>query len=289
MVLVMNINIKKAYTNKMYFTLYITIVIILSILIFKFISPQIYGSANTHTYFLLLIWVALFMAFVPKLYTEAEKVCPINWHPIRKKWIESCNFVERQKDLVIIFFILSILVALFFFIICYFNIFGNDFGAPQKKEIEAIQNVATFLSGNAIASIHSSFLDRFSIIFTNNIKVAVLFFLLSVFEMFGALFLLTWNSSLLGVWLSEIAKQVASQTNSILTIITASATSILGILPHTIFEFSGFFLAAIAGGIFSIGFKLYEDHALILQIKDSILVLLAGLFCIFIGALIEAI
>lgn len=288
MVLLEVFNIKKAYTNKVYFALYLMILMSVSVLFLEYLSPSIYGDAVTHTYFLLLVWIAIFMAIVPKLFIEAEEVCPINWHPIQKKWVENCTFAERHKDIIFIFAILSLLITIFFFVICYFNILSSDFGAPQKQEIAKIKDVAASLSGYATSDTQSNFWNKFSTIFTNNIKVALLFFLLSALEMFGALFLLTWNSSLLGVWLSEIAKQTSQQTNNVFAILAASITSLLGIFPHVIFEFSGFFLAAIAGGILAIGLNLYKENALLLQIKDGILVLLVGLLCILIGAIIEA-
>jgi len=288
MVLLEVFNVKKAYNNKIYFALYVAILMIVSALLLKYLFLYIYGGDVTHNYFLLLVWVGIFMAIIPKLFIEAEEVCPINWHPIQKKWVEGCTFIERHKDILFIFVILSILITIFFFTICYFNVFGSNFGAPQKQEIEKIKEIATSLSGYAKSDIGGGFWDKFSIIFAQNTKISILFFLLSVLEMFGALFLLSWNASVFGVWLSEIAKQASQQTNNIILILSTSATSFLGILPHAIFEFSGFFLAAIAGGILAIGIHLYKDNALLLQIKDSILVLLAGLICILIGAIIEA-
>ncbi|PKM92371.1 MAG: hypothetical protein CVU81_00830 [Euryarchaeota archaeon HGW-Euryarchaeota-1] len=288
MVLIEALNIKKAYTSKAYFAVYLAILMAVSVLFLKYISQNIYGGAIAHTYFLLLVWISILMVIVPKLFKEAEEFCPINWHPIQKKWVEHCTFVERHKDVIFIFVIISILITVFFFIICYYNLLGGDFGTPQKMEMEKIKAVATSLSGYYSFDAQTGFWKKFSTIFQNNITVAILFFLLSVFEMFGALFLLSWNASLLGVWLSEIAKQASQHTSNLVVILSTTLTSFLGILPHTFFELGGFFLAAMAGGILAIGFSLYKDEALLIQTKDSILVLGAGLLFILIGAIIEA-
>ncbi len=99
MVLLEFFNVKKAYENKVYLTLYLIGLMSMSILFLKFISPNIYGDAATYTYFILLLWVAIFMVIIPKLYVQAEEVCPINWHPLQKNGLRTALLLNDIKIL----------------------------------------------------------------------------------------------------------------------------------------------------------------------------------------------
>jgi len=60
-------------------------------------------------------------------------------------------------------------------------------------------------------------------------------------------------------------------------------------LPHGIFEFSGYILAGIAGGILSIALARHKESRkhFLFVLQDSLLLLAMGIVFIFIGAIIE--
>ena len=121
-----------------------------------------------------------------------------------------------------------------YFFFFYLGIFATYFiGAlvlPSK--------IASALFGNQFG-IFSSVLGKFAqsdfffSILTNNIKLVVLALILSLVYGAGALMILTWNASVLGVFLAE------------------QGINLWKYLPHASLEFLAFFAAAIAGGILS--------------------------------------
>ena len=142
-----------------------------------------------------------------------------------------------------------------------------------------IQNVNSNAVGQAISA--SSF---FSLIFTHNFKLLIFCFVFSLFFGAGALYLLTFNASIIGtavgLYMQERATGMMAGVFSL---------GLLRYLTHGIFEISGFFLAGLAGGILSIAL-LRQD---LLGKKSSVLfqdafalMLLAVLF-VFLGALVE--
>lgn len=125
--------------------------------------------------------------------------------------------------------------------------------------------------------------DLFWNILLNNTIVLILAFILSL--MFGAasVFVLTWNASVLGVFLSVIDKLYK------LPPVVSLPASFLMILPYGFFEFLGYFIGAVAGGILSVGII---KEGLSCEFRevcyDAFIYLLIGFACIFFGAFIES-
>ena len=117
----------------------------------------------------------------------------------------------------------------------------------------------------------------FDLIFTNNSSLMLLAVLLSFLFGAGALFLINWNSSIVGVLIGQNA-------------VAENHLTFLGLLPHGIPEFMGYFLGAMSGGMISVAItkKKYYPHEFELVAKDSLLLLLVALFSLFVGAVIEA-
>ncbi len=129
---------------------------------------------------------------------------------------------------------------------------------------------------NAIKKITGNFAieNTFFKIFLNNIQVALLAFLLSFFYGFGGVLVISWNASILGTAIGILTKSYGIQYYPF---------AILTFLPHGIFEFFAFFLAALAGSIFS-SYYYKKEKTLIF---DSFKIFFFSIFLIFIGALIE--
>ncbi len=73
-------------------------------------------------------------------------------------------------------------------------------------------------------------------IVSNNMRLALFALILSFIYGVGATILITWNASVLGIFMASLGK----------------FTTILSFVPHASLEFVGFFFAAIAGGLLSI-------------------------------------
>ncbi len=105
----------------------------------------------------------------------------------------------------------------------------------------------------------------FRTIILNNTKILIICLVLSLLYGAGAIMILTWNASALGVFLATLNK----------------AESIALTLPHAFLEFTGFFFAAVGGGIISVAISRGETKS-----KQFKAILSDGLFMFLIGVLI---
>jgi len=105
----------------------------------------------------------------------------------------------------------------------------------------------------------------FESIFTNNLQVMAVAFIFSIIFGAGAIFIIVWNASVLGVFIGQFSK-------SLWQIPLVS----LGFLPHGIPEIGGYLSAALAGGILKY------------VLLDSAKLLLLGIALVALGAGIEA-
>jgi len=123
----------------------------------------------------------------------------------------------------------------------------------------------------------SEFFYWLSLIFENNFSVLVVAVIFSFIFGAGAIFLITWNASIVGTWIGQ-------------AIFASNHFKFFGLLPHGIPEFLGYFLGAIAGGLISIAFtrrKFYTKEIERITI-DSFLLIAAAVLSLFIAAVIEA-
>ena len=93
-------------------------------------------------------------------------------------------------------------------------------------------------------------------LFANNATVLLLAILFSFLFGEGALFLISWNASIIGTVMGKIASQslAAAPIHDITSIIFALASGVyhgIGFIPHGIPEIAAYYIGAIAGGIIS--------------------------------------
>jgi len=116
----------------------------------------------------------------------------------------------------------------------------------------------------------------FSSILLNNLQVMVVSFVLSLVFGAGAIFIIVWNASVLGVYIGQVSK-------SLLHIPVIS----LGFLPHGIPEIAGYVVAGLAGGILSAAILRKRQNIMRTILMDSMKLLLLGGILIALGAFIE--
>ena len=155
---------------------------------------------------------------------------------------------------------------------------ANAFG-PEMKEIGAIQDRVTATNagtGNILKS------DFFSLVFWNNMQVLALMVVFSLLYGVGSLYLLLWNASILGVFTA-----ISMQKSGLLGFFIA----FLGLFPHGIFEVSAYFIASVAGGIFSIAImrrKKLDRPELLMVLLDVGFLIALSVLLLFIGAVFES-
>lgn len=132
-------------------------------------------------------------------------------------------------------------------------LFGNQFGVFSSV-------LGGFASQN-----------HFYAILFNNLKIVILALILSLIYGAGALMILTWNASVLGVFLAQQGLQLWKY------------------LPHAGLEFLGFFAASIAGGILSAGIEKHEVGTKNFKhvYEDALFLVIAAVLIIILAAIVE--
>jgi len=187
-------------------------------------------------------------------------------------YLYSLGFFSRHKDLIIAYFYLILGITL--------SISVSYLILPTKISSSIFSDqilTISSITGNATKS------AIFSKILFNNIGVMVVCFAFSLFYSSGAIFLISWNASVLGVVVGQGAKNLMG--------IPSIPLVLLSYFPHGIFEFTGYILAGIAGGILSIALARHKESRkhFLFVLQDSLLLFAMGIVFIFIGAIIEVI
>lgn len=184
--------------------------------------------------------------------------------------------------------------------------YSVDIFSAQVKELKAIRSLG---SGRAVSGC------GFLCILENNIGVLMLTILFSFVFGAGAIYIITWNASIIGVLIGLAAKEGAGQLtlvqissalppvcqsmvdgacagaggySIIISYLIALPCSILALIPHGIFEIGAYFMAGLAGGIvstISISNSLPDREVLL----HTGLLLLGAFLMVVIGALIESV
>ncbi len=135
----------------------------------------------------------------------------------------------------------------------------------------------------------------FSKIFFNNMKVLIFCVLFSFLYGSGAIFILTWNASVIGTAIGNfIRTNLASYSNLVGWDKTAHYFQVISIglfkyVIHGVPEILGYFTAALAGGIISVAVIKHDfstrkfEHILL----DSADLMLLSIFIILVAALLE--
>jgi|TARA_B100002003_G_scaffold249088_1_gene284471 uncharacterized membrane protein SpoIIM required for sporulation len=148
----------------------------------------------------------------------------------------------------------------------------------QSNTIQAINQHVT---GNAISTSNIFFK-----IFVNNFKVLLFCLLFSFFYGSGAIFILTWNASVIGV---AIGNFISSNISQFSTYFTVVPLALMRYMTHGLFEVGAYFAAGLAGGIISIAVIRHDfgtqrfSHVLL----DSIDLVIVSLILLLFAAIIE--
>ena len=254
--------VKKVIRNPVEMLIFSIIVTFASI----YLADLIFPGASTGKIVTLFITVAM----TPMIYgmfkaeEEVERECAEC--KIKK------TFWDRHDETIKMFTFLFIGVFLSIFTIAALapesyvtQVFGD-----QLTEIERV----TTISGNFNIS------GILNIIIMNNLRVMALSFALSFMIGSGAVVIMAWNASILGLYLASFLRQGLVEEFVVRTV---------GMIPHAPVEIGAYFLAGIAGGIISVGLvreKLFSKE-FFLVFKDSLLLLGLAIVAVVIGAFIE--
>jgi uncharacterized membrane protein SpoIIM required for sporulation len=186
------------------------------------------------------------------------------------------SFIDRYDELIKIFawfFIGNMLAIIVMTTFLPQDILSVIF-SQQISEIEAISNLANTVTANAIST------EFLPVIIVNNLKVMAFSFLLAFLIETGGFFILSWNASILGVYLGDFIRRGA-QTQFLLVS--------MGIFPHAVIEILAYFLAGIAGGVLSLGLVKTSPGSkeFDLIFKDSFKLLILAFLLVIVGGFVE--
>jgi uncharacterized membrane protein SpoIIM required for sporulation len=148
-----------------------------------------------------------------------------------------------------------------------------------EVQTETISGAWDSVTGNAISSGKAV-----AELISHNTKVLVFCLLFAFFYGFGAIFILTWNASVIG---AAIGDTVRSSIGS--GFISSISTSLLKYLVHGIPEIVAYFTAGLAGGIISIAVINHDFKSPHFKniLKDSIGLVALSVALIVVAALLE--
>lgn len=147
----------------------------------------------------------------------------------------------------------------------------------------------------ATAQVTNTSLSRFSTIFFNNLTVLLIATVFSFIYGAGAIFILTWNATVIGVAIGYyIRHRLALYAELVGLDQIAGYLSVIGIgltqyLIHGFFEILGFFVGALAGGIISVAIINHDLKSAKFEhiILDAADLLLIAVGLIFFAAILE--
>jgi len=203
---------------------------------------------------------------------------------IKKEEKYDLNLKKESKILKKHFHLIILFMMLYLGFFSAFFMFGLILSQDTVSHIfedqrDAISSINSQISGSAISD------NTMINIFSHNLLVLFIFFFFSFLFGAGAISLLVHNASVGGFFVGNFVK---------VQLLTYSKFSsfILGMLryfPHAIFEFSAFFMSAIAGGIISVALVKYhyKSKHFFNVIKDVGTVLGISILILFFASFVE--
>jgi len=235
----------------------------------------------------LLTVFLIVLATVPLLYTTIKNEEELDLQ------IEKESILLKEHTKVLVFLICLFLGIVAALSLAYIFLPHSFTSVTFNLQEQAIQKVNMNVQGKI------THIDLFTRIFANNLKVLFFCILFSFLYGTGALFILTWNASVVATAMGNIFKLEIAKAASLVGLqgvsayFNAASFSFFRYMTHGILEMGAYFVAGLAGGIISIALikhNLKEDKVLI-DALDMILLslgllLLAGLVEVFITPLL---
>ncbi len=133
-------------------------------------------------------------------------------------------------------------------------------------------------------------LDKLNIIISNNLKVLFVSLLFGFFYGYGALFILTWNASVIGASAGNYFRAAISEGGGIFVITYHFLASLGQYALHGIPEIAAYFIGALAASILGVAItkKTWKDQIKFINvISDVIILTVLSIILIFIAGIIE--
>lgn len=162
----------------------------------------------------------------------------------------------------------------------------TTFSLQEKAILNVNDNIRGALTGGM------THLDILTKIIINNLKVLFFCLVFSLLYGTGAIFILTWNASVIAAAIGNLIKTEIAQTasmvgmSSIASYFGATTFGIFRYMTHGIFEIASYFVIGLAGGIISIAIvkRNLNNEKILIDCLDLIFI---SLGLILVAAMIE--
>lgn len=165
-----------------------------------------------------------------------------------------------------------------------------------SSQIETITSINSRITGMEITDMTSLFASSiFKNIILNNIKVLIFAILFAFFYGAGAIFILTWNASVISAAVGTfIRNSLAEYANVIgwksgFIYLQLFSLGLFRYMTHGLFEIAAYFIGGLAGGIISFGIINHDFRTKRFKyvMFDALSLLIIAIAILFIAALIE--
>lgn len=222
------------------------------------------GVANLTGLFAVIFTIVpsvYFLTTVIKKEEEKEEVCLIR-HYDQGFWGKHGNDILM---FMFYFFGVTFAFAIWAFVL------PTDFFQVQLMKVEEIRSAVTGVA------IQKGSMSSFNAVLFNNVQVMMFAFIFSLLFGAGAVFIIVWNASVLGVFIGKLSKTIFH-----------IPLETLRFLPHGIPEILAYLCAGLAGGLVSAAvLRCRSMKVLKLIVWDSLKILLIGLLLVVLAAWIE--
>lgn len=255
---------------------YSIVALFLSYLVFKEVSGLL-------TVFLIVV------AILPTLYVtiKSEEELDLKY--------ESEWKLLQEHSKVIVFLLCMFLGVTIAFIVSYVFLPHDIVESVFGLQHQAIVNVNNYVRGNFVGegiTGQATKADVFVKIFLNNLKVLFFCLIFSLLYGSGALFILTWNASVIAAAIGSFIKNKLSETASAVGLellsnyLGTTAFSFFKYMLHGIFEITAYFIIALAGGILSMAL-IKKDLSYDTIMTDVLDLILISLGFLLVGGVVE--
>ncbi len=204
-----------------------------------------------------------------------------------KKPGAALTFLERHFDIIMVYswFFIGLVLTYAFWYYMLPEAQRSVVFKLQESSWQQINNLRANATGPSeiATACKSTNVSRLAIncIFFNNATVLGWAILFSLLYGAGAVFLIIWNASIIGL---VIGKEMLSAS------LEQAVLRAIGLLPHGAPEIVSYFIGAIAGGIISVGItkKKYKTKEFETLLKDASVLVVTAYVILFAAAIIEA-
>ncbi|MGM5487599.1 MAG: stage II sporulation protein M [Nanobdellota archaeon] len=203
-------------------------------------------------------WIFREYASLVMVFLIAIAAAPIMYRAIKHE--EKIDLIYEQEKQILLHHLkaLNFMMFLFIGITAAYALWYLVLPADMTLSLFSVQEeTITRINGQVTANAISGF-DHFSKIFFNNLRVMIFCILFSLTYGLGAIFILVWNASVIGVALGNFIRSKLALYSSAVGLanvgvyLKVGSWGILRYAIHGIPEILAYFMAGLAGGIISI-------------------------------------